>query len=62
MQIILSSEEIETIYEALLTDHQQWKTDQEISIINGRGEFEKQPLKRLEQLMARFSPYIRVKQ
>jgi len=59
-QFILSDEELEIIYEALLTEIKEWEDDLEIAKQKGRkGDFELEQLKLLYALLKRISPYIK---
>ena len=58
MQIILSNEEIEIIYEALTTERKETLIELALSERKGRGDFDRKYLKRVEAILERLKPYI----
>ena len=58
MQIILSAEEVKTIYEALITELDDLKKQLMLERRKGRGELEKEYIGDVKALIGRFSPYL----
>ena len=60
MQMILEDSEIEIIYESLITEKKEWEEDLKIAKQKGRnGEFEKNAIKPIDDLIERFTPYVK---
>jgi len=58
MQIILSDEELEIIYEALLTERKEALIELALAERKGRGDFDRKYLKRVEAIRDRISGLI----
>jgi len=59
MQIILNDQEIEVIFEALITEKRESLRELALAERKGRGEYEKKYLKIVESALERFKEYIK---